>query len=358
MSAQPRRFVHVFASFGAGGAPVRAVQLMHHLGSECEHVVMALDGNTAAGSMLSSDVAVRYVEPPRDRSFFGMRKKQMAFLREQDVDLVLTYNWGSIETVAAAKKLRLPLVHHEDGFGPEEATRRLRRRSWLRRWLLRGVPVIVPSTVLQGIATTEWGLGAEDVHLLANGVDLAHFTVRPQEPDRLVVGTVGGLRAEKDHGNLLRALTTMPQEVSVCLVGSGPMEAPLRQQAEQLGITERVEFAGQIQDTQPSYRGFTVFALPSATEQMPIAMLEAMATGLPVVTTEVGDVVAMLPKEQRDYVVPRGDSVALARALGEVLADRGLRERLGRANRAVVEQRYESATCLERFCAVYRQAAR
>lgn len=358
MSARPRRFVHVFATFGAGGAQVRAVQLMHHLGDECEHVVMALDGNTDARAMLSPDIRVTYAEQPKVRGFLVMRRHQIAWLREQDADLVLTYNWGSIETVAAAKKLGQPLVHHEDGFGPEEASKRLLRRSWLRRWLLRRVPVIVPSTVLQGIAAKEWGLRDADVHLLANGVDLQHFAVRTEEPANLVVGTVGGLRPEKDHANLLRAVASMSADVSVCLVGSGSLEPQLRQQAKELGLSARVEFAGQTRDTAPSYRGFTIFVLSSCTEQMPIAMLEGMASGLPVVTTNVGDVAQMLPKEQLEYIVPREDPAALARAMTAMLADAGLRARLGAANRRIVEERYESAKCLDRFCAVYRRSAR
>lgn len=358
MSQRARRFVHVFATFGAGGAQVRAVQLMHHLGDECEHVVMALDGNTDARAMLSPSTKVTYADQPTVRGFRAMRRHQIAWLREQNADLVLTYNWGSIETVAAAKKLSLPIVHHEDGFGSEEASKRFLRRSLMRRWLLRGLPVIVPSTVLQGIAAKEWRLRDANVHLLANGVDLQHFSVRAEEPSSLVVGTVGGLRPEKDHANLLRAVATMSADVSVCLVGSGSMESQLREQARQLGLQARVEFAGQTSDTAPSYRGFTIFVLSSCTEQMPIAMLEGMASGLAVVTTNVGDVAQMLPKEQLDYIVPREDSAALARAMTSMLADASLRARLGAANRRIVEQRYESASCLDRFCAVYRQAAR
>ncbi|MDA7936446.1 glycosyltransferase [bacterium] len=358
MSERKRRFVHVFASFAAGGAQVRAVQLMHHQGSACEHIVMALDGNTDARQMLSKDIEVSYVAPPKDRRFFAMRKKQVAWLREQDADLVLTYNWGSIESVAAARKLKLPLVHHEDGFGPEEADKRLLRRSWMRRWLLRGVPVIVPSTVLQDIATKEWHLRPSEIHHLANGVDLQHFKMREHEPTTPIVGTVGGLRREKDHGNLLRAIAKMSADVSVSLVGSGSMETQLREQSQQLGIADRVFFAGQTTDTADSYRGFTVFALSSCTEQMPIAMLEGMATGLPIVTTNVGDVAKMLPEEQLDYIVPREDSEALAKALTTVLADAELRQRLGTANRRLAEQRYDSKSCLDRFCAVYQQANR
>ncbi len=355
MTERARRFVHVFSTFGAGGPQVRAVQLMHHLGGEAEHVVMAMDGNTDAREMLGDDVQVTFADAPQVRGFLAVRRSQVQWLREQRADLVLTYNWGAIETVAAAKKARLPLVHHEDGFGPEEASKRIWRRSLMRRWLLRSVPVIVPSSVLVGIARTEWRLREANVLHLVNGVDLQRFTVAEKPVAGLVIGTVGGLRPEKDHANLLRAVATLPANVTVCLVGSGKLAAELRQLAQQLGLGDRVVFAGQTSDPSASYRGFTVFVLSSRTEQMPIAMLEAMASGLPVVATDVGDVRKILPADQ-NCVVEREDSQALAAAIAPLLDDPALRASMGQANRRIVEQRYESTTCLERFCAVYRAA--
>lgn len=351
MTERTRRFVHVFATFGTGGPQVRAVQLMQHLGKDVQHVVMAMDGNVDARAMLPAGLAVTFAEAPKVRGFLATRRSQKAWLEAQDADLVLTYNWGAIETVAAARQLGLPLVHHEDGFGPEEASKRLLRRSCMRRWLLRSVPVIVPSVVLQEIAQREWRL--RQVLHLVNGVDLQRFAVREHEPDKIVIGTVGGLRPEKDHHNLLRAVATMSADVSVCLVGSGALEASLRSLAEELGIASRVHFAGQTSDPSQSYRGFTLFVLSSRTEQMPIAMLEAMATGLPVVATDVGDVRRILPADQ-GCVVPREDPRALAAAMTRLLADAEQRQALGAANRQIVATRYESRSCLERFGEVYR----
>lgn len=358
MTERVRRFVHVFSTFGAGGPQVRAVQLMHHLGDSCEHVVLAMDGNTDARAMLREDVAVQFAERPTARGFLATRRAQMQWLREQQPDLVLTYNWGAIESVAAAKKAALPIVHHEDGFGPEEAQARLRRRSWMRRWLLRGVPVVVPSLVLREIARTEWRLRENDVRHLVNGVDLDRFAPNCEPVPGLVVGTVGGLRPEKDHHNLLQAFAQCPDSVRLCLVGSGALESELRELAEQLGVSSRVEFAGQTNDTSASYRSMDLFVLSSRTEQMPIAMLEAMATGLPVVATDVGDVRQILPDDADACVVPREDSDALAEAMRLVLADEDLRSRLGQRNRRIVEQHFESSVCLERFCAVYRAVMR
>ncbi len=348
-----RTFVHVFATFGAGGPQLRALQLMAHLGPATRHVVMAMDGSTDAHAQLPAGITCELVPPPPRRGFVATVRAQRRWLAACAPDLVLTYNWGAIETAAAARLARLPLVHHEDGFLPDEARRRLRRRSWLRRLVLHRVPVVVPSAVLHRIATAEWGLAAANVHHFPNGVDLARFRPAAAEPPTPVVGTVGGLRPEKDHTTLLRALARLAPDVRCTIVGGGALARELRAEAAELGVAPRVEWAGAVADTAPCYARFSVFALSSRTEQMPLVLLEAMACGLPVVATDVGDVRAVLPPSAADGVVAAGDPAALADALQRVLADAGLRARLGADNRRRAEQHHESRGCLGRFAALY-----
>jgi glycosyltransferase involved in cell wall biosynthesis len=357
MTATPRRLVHVFATFGAGGPQVRAVQLMARMGAGCHHVVLAMDGRTDAAAQLPPGLAVELAPALPRRGFLATVRAARSWLRAQRPDLVLTYNWGAIEAAVAARSLGLPLVHHEDGFGPEEAQVRLRRRSWLRRLALRGVPVVVPSLVLQRIAAHEWHLPAANVHHFPNGVDLQRFRPAPR-PAAFVVGTVGGLRGEKDHATLLRAFVDLPGAARLCLVGGGALEDELRALARDLGVDGRTQFAGAVQDTAPRYAAMSVFVLSSRTEQMPIAMLEAMACGLPVVATDVGDVRTILPAEAGELVVPPGDPKLLAAALRRLLADAPLRQVLGTANRRRVEQRYEAGACLGRFVDLYEARAR
>lgn len=354
MTAKPR-FVHVFSTFGRGGPQVRATQLMRHLGDGVEHVVQAMDGDHGARALIDDDLQVTFAVAPPRSGFFQARRAQAAWLRSQRPDLVLTYNWGAIESVAAAKKAGLPLVHHEDGFGPEEVCRRLRRRSWMRRWLLRGVPLIVPSLGLRQIAAREWGVDA--AHLV-NGVDLERFAPRDSEPEAVVIGSVGGLRPEKDYATLLQALAQMQQPASLRLVGGGAMEPALRAECARLKLDGRVTFVGFTDDTARHYREFTVFAMSSRTEQMPIALVEAMACGLPVVATDVGDTRAVLAESNRELVVPPRDPAQLAAALDRLCADAALRRRLGVDNRAAAASRFEARECLERFAAVYRSALR
>ncbi|MEC7723879.1 MAG: glycosyltransferase, partial [Planctomycetota bacterium] len=187
---------------------------------------------------------------------------------------------------------------------------------------------------------------------------LGRFAPVGAEPDELVIGSVGGLRPEKDYATLLQAVARMQHPAQVRLVGGGALEVDLRAEAARLGLVDRVTFVGFVSDTAAHYRDFTVFAMSSQTEQMPIALVEAMACGLPVVATDVGDVRVVVSEPNRPLVAPPGDPLALARALDQLAADPALRRRLGDANRAKAAELYEARTCLERFCAAYERAAR
>lgn len=357
MNGGARTFVHVFATFGAGGPQIRAVQLMAHLGPSVRHVVMAMDGRTEARAQVPAGLDVELVAPPPRGGHRATVAALRTFLLARRPDLVLTYNWGAIEAVRAARQARLPLVHHEDGFLPDEAVRRLLRRNWMRWWALRGVPVIVPSAVLAGIARREWHLRQDLVHHFVNGVDLQRFRPTPPVVRAPRVGTVGGLRPEKDQATLLRALQPLAG-VGGVVVGGGALQGELVALAAELGIADRVEFTGPVTDTAPQYAAFDVFVLSSRTEQMPLVLLEAMACGLPVVATDVGDVRAILPPCAQPFVVPKEAPAALSAALRAVLGDAALRQRLGAENRRQVEQHYAAARCLGRFADVYRAAAR
>ncbi|MFO1078819.1 MAG: Gfo/Idh/MocA family oxidoreductase [Planctomycetota bacterium] len=251
----------VFSTFGAGGPQIRALQLRPAAGPEVAHVVMAMDGRTDAGAR-SCRRASRSSSARRRAAarFVTNVRQQRVWLAATAPGLVLTYNWGAIETVAAAQA-QLPLVHHEDGFGPEESVRRLRRRNWLRRWLLRGVPVVVPSAVLARIAAARWGVRPACLHHLPNGVDLARFAPLTAAPvDRApVLGTVGELRPEKDHASLLRALVTPAPSIGVRIVGDGALRAELAALAAGLAVTPRRQVISAVTDTAPEMRALDVF---------------------------------------------------------------------------------------------------
>jgi glycosyltransferase involved in cell wall biosynthesis len=157
-----------------------------------------------------------------------------------------------------------------------------------------------------------------------------------------VLVAVGRLKAPKDFLTLVRAIALLPQDSCECLiVGEGPDRAELDAEIERLRLRDRVTLAGERSDVPELLAGADVFVLSSASEGMPISVLEAMAAGLPVVATSVGGVPELVADGENGFLVDPGDPEGLASALGRLLADRELRRRLGEAGHARVRERFD-----------------
>lgn len=358
-----QHWLHVFATFDPGGPQVRATELFGLLGADVRHTVIAMDGATGACTRVAAGVRVDVERAPAGQGLWARSGAFARRFRELRPDLLLTYNFGAIEAVAGAWRAgQRALVHHEDGFGPEEAARLLARRNWARRLLLRApAAVVVPSQGLARIATGTWWVPRGRVHHLANGVDLRRFRPRAQPVARapVVIGSVGSFRAVKNQQLLLRAYAGMRlrDHARLLLVGDGPDRPACERLARELGIAERVTFRGAVDDTAPVYHEMDLLAVSSTTEQMPLAVLEAMASGLPIAATPVGDVEAMVHDLNRPYLAAFTEPTALGVGLDSLVSDADVRAAVGRANRERCEQHYEAQTCLGRYAALYREVA-
>lgn len=371
MSAAPH-LLHVFSTFVPAGPEMRTVRLIGALGDAFRHSILAIDGRTDAAEYLSPEVDARVLESlPRagtPRTVLALRR---LFAREAP-DLILTYNWGAFDAVIAARTGGRPVLHHEDGFNLDEARTFKGRRELARRLLLPGVRrVVVPSGVLRGVALERWRLRPDQVALVPNGIRLEDFApegdgerIRSQlgiPNDALVVGYVGHLRPVKNPRRCLEAVAQVraEQSVHVLMLGEGPERDGVEQLARSPALDGRVHLTGHRADPRPDYHAMDLFAISSDSEQMPVALLEAMASGLPVVATDVGDVREMLPPEQGDLVVagdPAEAVAGLAEGIGRLAGDPDRRARLGAANRARVAERYTFARMLSSYRDLYRSA--
>ncbi len=339
---------HIFPGFGVGGAQVRFAALANHFGAEFRHIVVALDGDLGCRERLDPTLDINYpdVEAPK-HAMLANAWRFRGLLRRWRPDVLVTGNWGAIEFAMANLPPVTRHLHVVDGFGPDEREAPIGRRVLVRRLVLGRGKVIVPSRNLERIATELWKLPARVVKYVPNGIDLARFATGPrtQVQNPLVIGTVAALRPEKNIGRLIRAFAAAVRErpARLVIVGDGPERASLTALAAEQGVADLLTFTGQRNDTPALYAGFDLFALTSDTEQMPLSVIEAMASGLPIVATDVGDVPAMLATENAPFLGSRDDAV-MAQMLAELLANADERVRIGAANRAKAERDFDQAT--------------
>lgn len=344
--------LHVFPTFAVGGAQARFATIANAMGSAFRHMVVSLDGRLDARGRVLPSIDISYPElSGRKDAFLGCVLAYRQLLRQWQPDLLVTYNWGAIEFAFANI---LPLVRHVhviDGFGSDEYFVRLRRRVMANRMALcRGVTV-VPSMNLRRILQDEWALPPDRVQYIPNGIDLMRFSAsRPvaRADAPLTIGTVAALRPEKNIARLLHAFSRLEaaSPVRLTIVGDGECRGELVALAGALGIRDRLDFVGHSNDVHAFLATFDIFALSSDTEQMPIVVLEAMASGIPVVATDVGDIRVMVAAEN-DAFIGNETIDGFAASLRRLVEDGLLRARIGAANRAKAEARFAEADMLD-----------
>ena len=203
------------------------------------------------------------------------------------------------------------------------------------------------------------GLEESKIEVIHNGVDIDRYHPGPPDPalkqelgiregERVVV-TVASLRPVKQIDNLLRAIPAVlagRPNTRFLLVGDGSERGRLMGLARELGISERVTFAGLRSDIDAILRLGDYFVLPSRTEAFPNVLLEAMASGLPIVTTDVGSVRELVADRESAFIVPPGRPDDLSRAINTLLSDDETASRFKELGRRIVEERFT----LEEMC--------
>lgn len=358
--------MHVFPSFKVGGAQVRFAQIANHFGPSYRHIILALDGSYDCAERLGAGVDARMLRLERARGgTFANALAYRKILAGQRPDLLITYNWGAIEWAIGNFLKLCPHIHIEDGFGPEEANGQLRRRVVTRRIALSRSVVVLPSRTLHDIATGIWKLNERRLRYIPNGIDCAKFTkaadpvlaarLPPRRAEVPVIGTIAALRGEKRLDRLVSAFHRLVQRrpAHLVIVGDGGERAALEGQVRQLGLSEAVSFTGHVAEPDRIIGAFDIAALSSDTEQMPYSVLEAMAAGLAVATTDVGDVRNMVAPENLPFVTPR-DDVALAEALQALAEDAALRRAVGAANCRKVNDIYDQSAMFAAYDGLFR----
>ena len=365
--------LHLHSGFNLGGKEARAVRLMNLWGDRARHSIISADPQAlGAAKEIAPGVKCDFphdVLPPL-HGLPGLRRYRDWARAMQRFELILSYNWGSMDGVMAHRLfspfMRLPpLIHHEDGFNADEADRLKPKRNHFRRLALpRAHALVVPSERLRTIARSVWRQPERRIRLIANGIDVNAYAI-PSRADaikglvrstgKLLVGTLAGLRPVKNLPRLVRALAPLKDRVQLVIVGEGEEREAILAQARQSGMDD-IHLPGFLPNPSHYVGLFDIFALSSDSEQFPISLVEAMAAGVPVVSTDVGDVRAMVAADNRDFIIPATDEAAITAAFERLAGDAALRARLGAANRSRAQADYREADMVRHYALLYEQA--
>ena len=243
---------------------------------------------------------------------------------------------------------------------------RIKLYYWIDRLCLRHYETVICVSEDLYEQSRSCGVPEERCVLIENAVDVGEFTrtLSPSEarrrlgenPDRPVIGAVGRLSAEKGFDVLIRAadrLLSDGHDFQVWIVGEGDQREPLQSLIDELGRSDRIRLPGYRDDPTEVYQAMDVYALSSLREGLPNVVLEAMALSIPVAATRIAGVPRLIRGGENGLIVEPGSVDGLVKALGDLLSDEKLRERLGRQARETVEASYSFDARMEKIRLVF-----
>lgn len=226
----------------------------------------------------------------------------------------------------------------------------------------REVGVISVSDAIRERLTNRGGIERDRIRVIPNGLDMTHFP--PPDLDEetvsgraLVVGTYGKLAEEKGQRVFLEAAATILQsgvDVEFLILGRGPDKPELRRIAKRLGLTSRLTFSPTTTSRFRSMGSMDIFVEPSFQEGLGLSVMQAMASGIPVIASGVGGIYNLIADGETGVLVPSGDAEALARAVADLLAAPTLRRELARHARERVEKEFNADSIASRVLEWYQ----
>lgn len=364
---------HVVHRLDFGGLENGMVNLIRQLpADQFRHAVISLTDYSSFRQRLPASVPV-YALHKRPGQDFGLYRRLWRCFRGLRPTIVHTRNLATLEAQLAAWFAGVPLrVHGEHGRDVHDLDNTRSRYLWMRRllspWVHRYTAV---SQELYDYATGPVGISPTRIERICNGVDTERFKPRataemslPEAAQhlrgRILIGTVGRMQAVKDPGNLVAALGRLVAErpelrsrLGIIMVGDGPLKAAAEQGLAEAGLGEVCWLPGSRQDTPEILACLDIFVLPSLAEGISNTVLEAMATGLPVIATAVGGNSELVVPGTTGQLVPRADPDLLASAIARYLDHPQESREHGVAGRARALAEFSLAGMVARYQALY-----
>ena len=378
LATLPPLIVHVVHRLGVGGLESGLVNLINRMPArQWRHAIVALTEVSPefAGRIERTDVrCVALGKGPGH--LVSQYPRIFRLLRAFGPAVVHTRNVAALEAVVPAWAARVPVrVHGEHGWTLQDPDGRRQRYRLVRRAYRPFVSHYVAlSRQLEDYLSRQVGVPSTRISQICNGVDTERFrpstgvryamSVLPfRSEDAWIVGTIGRMEALKDPLSLVRAFVrarelapSLAGRMRLVMVGDGPLRQEIAAMLDRPALREVVWLAGERSDVEELMRGFDCFVLPSRAEGSSNTILEAMATGLPVVATRVGGNADLIESGMTGTLVAPGDTEAMARAIVAYAVDRAAARRHAKAARRVVESRFSVDRMVCDYASLYRRA--
>ena len=356
------------------GAEVLVAETIRRLGSRIEPVVFCVDSIGGLGEIMRTEgveVLAFDRRPGLDlrlvwRLARAIRQRRLQVLHAHQYT---PFFYGALAAKLAGVGTRTILTEHGRHF-PDivPRKRRLANRFFFDRLADRITAVCAFSAA--GLSDND-GFRAARIEVIENGIDADRYEPSSDQaqlkqqlgfdPARRYIITIARFHPVKDHRTLLRAFADVNEriaDVDLLLAGDGPLRLELERLVAELGITNRVRFLGVRHDVPDLLKAADLFVLSSVSEAASITLLEAMASGKPVVVTNVGGNPEIVREGVEGLLTPRGDAKAMAVAMTRLLNDRDLATLMGRRAAERVRTGYQLDRTIERYERVYEELAR
>lgn len=359
-----RRVLQVITTSEFGGAQDVVLNICRALKDDYEPVVVTTPGGVLIDHVRASGIPVYTTRIERNndpRVIWRLRR----LLRDLQPDLVHAHDARAalIASLAARLAGSPPVIYHVHLFNRWRAGKGL--MSLIDRISCRLCTRIVTcSDHLRGYLAEAQGICPDKLTAIPNCVDTEKFAPRqPREnslrakfpKDAFVLLYCARLTRNKGIIYLLNALALARPRVCLVLAGDGELRSELAAAARELGIADRVLFAGYLSDVRPALAQCDAYVQPSLVEGLPIAVLEAMSMGKPVLATAISGTPEIVRHEQTGLCVPPADATALHEAMTRFLEQPAEREAMASRGRELVRREYSLSSLRERLCTLYAE---
>ncbi len=343
---------HIFYNFDTGGAQKRLGDFIDDTSDVFTHYITALNGDYSHLTKNNLNASMYHI-PYQKGKILDNVKTLKHYLKALNSDCLLTHNFGTLEAIIANTPQIMPHIHNEDGFGVDEQQKLKWQRNWLRKIFLINKTTIVPSQTLEKSAKTYWQTYNHNIIFVPNGVpEFKNYTECPFDNHcKITIGTVAICRPEKNLQVFIKMIAELKQKnipVFGVLVGNGSELSALKNYAVSLGLTQDdFLFAGYQENHRKFTAFFDIFAMSSVTEQQPFGVLDAMAAGLPVIATNVGDIINMVSRDNQKFIDNFIFNSNIKKII-ELVNDSDLRKQIGYSNLSQYLKNYQLKQSLNR----------